>query len=334
MFKKFILVAILVSAMATGSAFAGDLLQLVPEDTSFVFNINLGKIISTEMVKKQITDGMAKQTPEQKKAYDEFIAKTGVDPLKDLTQIVVFVAGKIDPKSEKQEAGVLVDGNFDPAKIIEAIKKDEKAAADVEIIKFKGFDAIKGKKESDGMGVFLDNKTALIGTNPALEAVVGVKSANAKNLSANAAVGALLKKVDTNSSLWGVGLIPQNLKDQAKANPQAAPLAAVNALFFSFNYDNNITFNFCGEIDKKENMAPLETSLQGFLAMIKMFAGNTPEAGEILNMVKIECADTTAKVSLNVSKEKLDEVRKKIEERIKSGGGMPGQTPAPAPGTK
>ncbi|HNW34577.1 MAG TPA: hypothetical protein PKM25_06580, partial [Candidatus Ozemobacteraceae bacterium] len=112
-------------------------------------------------------------------------------------------------------------------------------------------------------------------------------------------------------------------KDQAKANPQAAPLAAVNSLFFSFNYDANLTFNFTGEVDKKENMDAVMTSLNGFLAMVKMLAGQTPEAAEILNMIKVEAVETAAKITLNVPKAKLDEVRKKIEERMKA-------APAPA----
>jgi hypothetical protein len=260
---------------------------------------------------------MAKQTPEQKKAFDEFVTKTGIDPLKNLEGIMIFVNGKIDPKAEKQEAAVLINGTFDVAKIIEAIKKDEKAAADVTIEKFEGFDCIKGKKEADGMGVFLDNNTAVIGTAPAIKTVVDVKKGG-KGIAANAALGNLLKKVDTGSSMWGVGLIPPALKEKAKANPQAAPLAAINALFFSFNYDANLAFNFTGEVDKKESMDQVMTSLNGFLAMIKMLAGNSPQAAEVLNMVKIEAADTTAKISLNVAKEKLEELRKKVEEQMKN----------------
>ncbi len=320
--KRFLVTVLLLAATAM-SAMAGDLMQLVPENTAFLLNVNLGKMFATEAIKKQIDEGMAKQPADQKKAFDEFVAKTGIDPFKHLKSIVVFAAAKVDPKADKQDAGVLIDGTFEIAKILESIKSDKKASEDVSIEKFEGFDAVKGKKEADGMGVFLDNTTAVVGTNPAIKTVVDVKSGKAKSVANNAALGSLLKKVDTGATLWGVGLIPQTLKDQAKANPQAAPLAAVNSLFFSFNYDANLTFNFTGEVDKKENMDAVMTSLNGFLAMVKMLAGQTPEAAEILNMIKVEAVETAAKITLNVPKAKLDEVRKKIEERMKA-------APAPA----
>lgn len=325
--KRFLVTVLLLAATAM-SAMAGDLMQLVPENSAFLLNVNLGKMFATEAIKKQIDEGMAKQPADQKKAYDEFVAKTGIDPFKHLKSIVVFAATNADPKSEKQDAGVIVDGTFEIAKILESIKTDKKAAADVSIEKFEGFDAIKGKKEADGMGVFLDNSTVVVGTLPAIKSVVDVKGNKAKSIANNAAIGNLLKKVDTGATLWGVGLIPQTLKEQAKANPQAAPLASVNSLFFSFNYDADLTFNFTGEVDKKENMDPVMTSLNGFLAMVKMLAGQTPEAAEILNLIKVEAVDTAAKITLNVPKAKLDEVRKKIEDRMKA---APASAPAAAP---
>ncbi len=315
--KRFFVTVLLLAATAM-SAMAGDLMQLVPENTAFLLNVNLGKMFTTEAIKKQIDEGMSKQPADQKKAFDEFVAKTGIDPFKHLKNIVVFSAAKADPKAEKQDAGVLIDGSFEVAKILEAIKADKKAAEDVTIEKYEGLDAVKAKKEADGMAVFLDNTTIVLGTAPAIKSVVDVKGQKGKNVSANAAIGSLLKKVDTAATLWGVGMIPQALKDQAKANPQAAPLAAVNSLFFSFNYDADLTFNFTGEVDKKENMDAVMTSLNGFLAMVKMLAGQTPEAAEILNMIKVEQAETAAKITLSVPKAKLDEVRKKIEDRMKA----------------
>ncbi len=328
MLKRILALTIVLLLGSNLAAFAADLIQLVPETSSFVFAINLEKILKTDAIKKQVEEGMAKQTPEQKKLYDEFIAKTGLNPLQHLQQIMIFASGQIDPKLGKPEAGVLINGTFDVAKIIAAIKADEKAAADVNIDKFEGFDCIKAKKEAEGMALFLDGNTGVVGSNEALKSVVGVKKGTTKNITANAAFGNLLKKVDTSASFYGVGLIPETLKAKAKENPQAAPLAALNAFFLSFNYDNDLVFSFNGEVDDKKNMDGVMTSLNGFLAMIKMIAGQTPEAAEILNMIKIESTDTSARISLSVPKAKLDEVKKKLEERMKAAPqGQPGAEP-------
>lgn len=318
MLKRILALTFALLLITNLAAFAGDLLPLVPESTSFVFSVNLEKILKTEAVKKQVEEGMAKQNPEQKKAYDEFVAKTGLNPLEHLKQVVIFASGQLDAKQGKPEAGVLINGTFDVAKIIAAIKADEKAAADVSIEKFEGFDCIKAKKESEGMAVFLDGTTGVVGSNVAIKGVTDLKKTPGKDISTHPAFGALLKKVDTGASFWGVGLIPDALKKKAAENPQAAPLAAINAFFLSFNYDNDLTFNFTGEVDKKENLDQVMTSLNGFLAMLKMVAGQTPEAAEILNMIKVSAEETSAKISLSVPKAKLDEAKKKIEERMKA----------------
>ncbi|MFZ2957106.1 MAG: hypothetical protein WA705_09470 [Candidatus Ozemobacteraceae bacterium] len=332
MLKKISFVTMLFVLALSASAFAGDLMGLLPQDTAFIVNVNMGKMLTTDMVKKQVEDGLAKQSPEQKKSYDEFVSKTGLDPLKNIQEIMVYVVGKVDPKAEKPEVGVLINGSFDVAKILKAVSEDPKAKEDTIVEKFEGFDAIRGKKEADGTAVFLDANTVVIGTAPALKAVVAVKNGKGPSLATNAAFANLLKKADIGASVFGVGLMPASLKEQAKANPQAAPLAAINALFFAFNYDNDLTFNFTGELDKKESLEGVMTSLNGFLAMVKMIAGQSPEAGEVLNMIKIEGAETTAKITLKVAKAKLDEIKKKIEEKAKSGAlALPG---APAPGVK
>jgi hypothetical protein len=330
--KKVALGTIFLLVALSFSAFAADLTSLVPADSAFIININLTKIFASDTIKKQIEDGMAKQTAEQKKAYDDFVAKTGIDPMKSLKEVCMFMSTQGATSGEKPKGGVFISGTFDSAKIIEAIKSDPAAAKDTTVEKFEGYDAIKGKKDPDSLGVFLDANTAVIGNAAVVKSVIAIKAGKEKNLATNATFAGLLKKVDLGAAVYGAGLIPATVKEQAKANPQAAPLAALNTLFFAFNYEPDLSFSFTGEVDKKENMDGVMTALNGFLAMVKMMAAQTPEAGEILNLVKIESADTAAKLSLNVPKAKLQEIRKKIEDRMKAPGA--GATPAPAPGTK
>ncbi|HNV71739.1 MAG TPA: hypothetical protein PKO06_18685, partial [Candidatus Ozemobacteraceae bacterium] len=274
MLKRIALLTAVLFVFMTTASFAGDLMKLIPADSAFVLHLNLTKILANENVKKSIDENMAKQSPEQKKAYDEFIQKTGIDPLKSITELMVFVATTGD--KGKPDAAVLFNGTFDKNKIMEAIKADKKAAEETIIEKFEGFDAIKSKKADEGTGVFLDDTTAVVGTANPIKTVIDVKNGKAKDLGTNEKFVNLMKKIDTAANLWGAGVIPEELKAQAKNNPQAAPLANVNTVCFSFNFDKDITFNFMGEVDKKENMDQVMTALNGFLAMIKMVAGQTP----------------------------------------------------------
>lgn len=320
MAKKLVVLVSVLVLFAAFSAHASDLLQLVPGNSAFVLSLNLQRILSTDEIRAQVQDGMAKQTPEQKKAFDEFVQKTGIDPLKSVNNVMIFTSAQIDPATQQPEAGVVIRGTFDIQKILTAIKSDEKAAKDVTITKFEGFDAVRGKTPSDGIGIFIDPQTAAIGSENSLKAVAAVKSKKAQNITANTNFSSLLKRVNTSASIWGAGLLPKEIKQSLMNNPQAAPLAALNAIFFSFDYDKNLNFNFTGEVDDPKAMEGIMTSLNGFLAMIKMIAGQTPEAAEILNMIRVSSAGTAAQIELSVSKAKLDEIRQKIEQRMQAPG--------------
>ncbi len=316
MFKKLMLVTVLMMAMTGSSLFSADLLQLVPQEADFVFQINVAKFMSNPEVKKALLEGLSK-SEEQKKEFDKFVADTGFNPMENLSQVIVFSSGKVDPKSPSQMAGALFKGKFDSAKILEAVKNNEKAAKDTEVTKIDGFDAIVPRDKKDGFGMFLDSETAIVGAEPGVMAVKDVKKGKGKSVTTRKDFYSILQKMDIAASVSGAGLIPAELKEKVKANPQAAPLASLNYFFFSFNHGANIEFNFNGEVDKKENVDTVMTSLNGFLAMLKMFAGQAPEAGEILNLVKISAKETTVQISLNVPKAMLEEIKKKMEQRVK-----------------
>ena len=318
MIKRLCLVAAMVLVFSSCSAFAADMLPLVPQDSAFVFSVNLSQILSTQAVKDQFAENMKKAPPKQRQAYDEFVQKTGIDPMKNLDQIMVFTAGQVSNDQQKPDAGVLINGNFNVDQILAAIKKDPKAGKDVTISTFQGYKAIIGNKESEGMGVFLDNGTALIGSKEAIMKVAALKKGKGKSLESHSIFCSLLKKVDKTASIWGAGLIPAEMKAKAMGT-QAASLASLDALFFSFKYDDNLMFNFNGEVDKKENVEAVMTSLNGYLVMIKMLSGQNAQAAEVLNLVKIKPIGTTVQITLNVPKAKLEAIRKKLEEKIKSG---------------
>ena len=179
MFKKLMLVAALLFAFAGSAVFAADLMPLIPQEADFVFQVNVAKFLATPEVKKALEENLQKN-PDQKKAYDEFMAKTGFNPMESLNQFVVFTSGKVDPTNPSQMAGAIIEGKFDPAKITEAIKGDKEAAKDVEISKIDGFDAIVPKNKKDGYAIFLDAATAVVGAEPGVNAVKAVKWAKAK----------------------------------------------------------------------------------------------------------------------------------------------------------
>lgn len=311
MFKKVSLMTVLFVLVLNLSAFAADLMTLIPENTAFLFSFNVAKALTMGEVKAQLEEQINKQSPDQKKMYEEFVAKTGFDVTKDLKEVLFFVT-KVDPQGGKPDGAAVLSGNFQVEKLIAAVKESKEAGKDTTVEKFEGFDAIKAKNENDGLAVFIDNTTAVIGMPKDVKMVIDVKGGKAKAIAGNAAFANLLKKADTGASIWGVGQMPANIREQAKANAANVPFAAISWFAFAFNYAGDLTFNFMAETEKKEEAVNVVTALNGMVAQLKAMVAQTPEAVEIANMIKVEAVENAAKVSLNLPKAKYEELKKKM----------------------
>ncbi len=315
MFKKLMVTAAVAVALTGQALFAADITKVIPEDTDFVLRINVSKILTLPEVQKQINEGFEKQ-PEQKKTYEELKTKSGFDPLKDISNITLFSSGKA---VEGQEAlgGALIEGKFDIEKIVKVIQEDESAAKDVSVTKVDGFNCVVPKNSKEGYGMFLNNECVVVGSQAGCDAVKAVSLGKGKALETNKALIGILNKVDTKATLSGCGLLPASFKAKCAQNPNAAALANIDSFFFDFNNDQNMVFNLNAEVDKAENVNTVMTSVNGYIAMIKMFSAQLPEVQEAVNMLTATNEGTTIKLNLNIPAAKVAEIKAKLEERAK-----------------
>ena len=317
MFKKIMLTAALAVAVTGQALFAADMTKMIPEDTDFLLQINVSKILSMPEVQKQINDEFEKQ-PEQKKTFEELKAKSGFDPLKDLSNVVLFSSGKGGEEGKETLGGALLEGKFDIEKIVKVIKEDENAAKDVNVSVVDGFNCIVPKNSKDGYGMFLDNQYVVVGSQSGVDSVKAIKMGKGKNIETNKDFLAIINRIDSKATISGAGILPKAFKDKCAQNPNAAALANINTFFFDFNNDKNLVFNLNAEVDKDENVNNVMTQVNGYLAMIKMFAGQAgPEIAEAVNMLTATNTGKTIKLSLDIPAEKVAEIKAKIQERAK-----------------
>ena len=316
MFKKLMITAALAVAVTGQALFAADMTKMIPEDTDFLLQVNVSKILAMPEVQKQINDEFAKQ-PDQKKTYEELKAKSGFDPLKDLSNVVLFSSGKA-VEGKEAVGGALIEGKFDIEKIVKAIKEDENASKDVDVTVVDNFNCVIPKNNKDGFGMFLDNQYVVVGSQAGVDAVKAVKLGKGKTIETNKDFLAIINKIDSKATISGAGILPQSFKDKCAQNPNAVALANINTFFFDFNNDKNFVFNLNAEVDKAENVTNVMTQVNGYLAMIKMFAGQAgPEIAEAVNMLTATSEGTTIKLSLDVPAEKVAEIKAKIQEKAK-----------------
>ena len=316
MFKKILMTAAIAVAITGQALFAADITKMIPEDTDFILQVNVAKILAMPEIQKQINDEFEKQA-DQKKTYEEVKAKSGFDPLKDLTNVVLFSSGKVLDGKEAV-GGALIEGKYDIEKIIKVIKEDENAKKDVDVTVVDGFNCVVPKNSKDGYGMFLDNQYVVVGSQTGVDAVKAVKMGKGKTIENNKAFIAILNKIDSKSTISGAGILPQAFKEKCKQNPNAAAFANIDSFFFDFNNDKNMVFNLNAEVDKAENVNNVLTQVNGFVAMIKMFASQAgPEISEAVNMLTASNTGTTIKLSLDIPAEKVAEIKAKLQEKAK-----------------
>lgn len=313
--KKFALAFAVAFAMAVVPAFAG-LIDLVPAEAPFVLNLNMTKMFTFEPMKKMIDESFGMGTPEGKKALEEFVAKLGFDPFKQLANVMIY-SPEAGFKAEdmKDHVGILVDGSFEAKKLLEGLKNDAEFQKQVDLVEFEGLSAIAGK-ESGRKAAFLDDKTAVMGADSVIKTAATVKKGNAKSLAATPAFAAMLKKVDVNAGMWGCALVTDDMKAQAKANPVSAPLAAANAMFLSVSFGAEMGINAAAEVAKADEAKAVAECIKNYVAMFKAWAVDVPEIVDVFKMAKIETDGTTVKFAVALPKAQFDTFIAKMQERM------------------
>lgn len=364
-----------------GKGFAENLMRMVPEETFFVYNVNVSRICAIDPgFSKKVPNflklaeylgnrnesgspngkGIKVRTPAQCLAAmsdtsalglrllvtsldilarvfhingflpddsqlgdnDEFAREAGFDPLKCLRQITVFVWGNA-PKSH-QERAILFEGSINPSAILKAVKEDREAPKSLSTDRFKGIDVIRSKEEENALGALFDASTAAFGTTAALMKVLAVRSGEANTIASNPVFTDLLKMADEKACFWGAGIIsPYHkamLKDSSSTpfGSNSVPFGALDRLFFSFDYDEELNIRVWGEIDDEKGMEPLMTALKGFHAMVRMIPAKVPEQIQLVDMVKIVGSGKVITITMDVKKSFIDDLRAKLMAKSQS----------------
>ena len=289
-------------------------LDLIPMETDFIIKIDVSKVLAFPEVQKQIIESFEKQ-PNQQRTYEELKAKSGFDPLKDISSITLFSSGK-GIKANETLGGALIEGNYDIEKIINVIKEDKAARNDLKIKKIDGFYSIIPNNNKDGCGMFLDNQYLVIGSNLGVNAVKSVKQLKSKSLVNNNVFKGLLNKIDSKATIIGAGFLSNSFKAMCTQNPNAATLANIDSFFFDFNNDKNMVLNFTANINNISNVNNVLNQINGYIAMIKMFASTqAPEISEVLNYLNATTNGTTINMNFDIPSTKVAEIRSKLQER-------------------
>ena len=277
----------------------------LPADTTFVMGFDVKRLVQSEFYQRFGKEKGGLARPE---AFAELEEKTGLNPERDVDQVVV--AGKGDAAKGPGEAGiVIVSGRFDQYKIGRAIETDKKGS--VTWKKHEGVTEYLFNEDKKGAGAlaFIDDDTLVMGSQAAVEAVITARVQGQPRLKANAGLTALLERVKPGSTFWMVGdqsllaKLPTEMPapGSGPATGGSIQLPALQSLVVTGDLDPALSVEAIGEARDEAAAKNLADIVRGFLALAQLQAGQKPELKELTSAVSVATDTNKVRVSARFS---------------------------------
>jgi hypothetical protein len=254
-------------------------------------------------------------------ALAQFEEKTGLNPERDIDQIVV--AG-----TETARGGVpglaLVTGRFDLYKLGRALETGGKA---------RGYNhegvTVYGYKEEGPRATaiaFLDESTILFGQKDRVEAAIASRTRGEAPLRGNAVLLALVEKVRPGSTFWMVGdqsilagmptSIPAPGAGAAGGDQGGAAsitLPSLRSLTVTGDLDPQVSLDVTGEAADDAAARNLADIVRGFVALASLQAAQKPELQQLASAFNVATERNRVLVTARIPYAMIDALQAKVQ---------------------
>lgn len=295
------------TGIKSGAAAGEALIKLLPKSTMGVMAVDVTRAMGTDMAAKALQD------PKSLQQYEQFVAMTGIDPMKDISYFGFGIISTSSGPATRNDGGFIVNLKYDKAKLLGLLK--EKAPSLKEetyngIAIYSNLDGAEAKQTTQA--AFLDASHIVAGSASGVRGIIDVHQKRAESLAKNAEMAAVLAKADKSGFAWGAFAIPQELlKKGIASTPQLKVLEGVTGLTLAFDYK---LANFIVDIKTiggtKEQNDKLASTLNGFKALGGMVASQEPAAGEALEAIDIRSGEDYTQLYISLSQELMDKLGK------------------------
>ena len=292
--------------------------QSLPDDVIVVLHADIQALVEAELFRS--LSGWFDENPLPANAkYREFVEATGFRFETDLKSVIIGVGG--DLADDSPPFYVLVDGNFDRKKVDAYIL----SSGEYERDELDGLAAFVSKGAADSQGIsatlaWLDDDTLLATSSPDFGKLVRSIDGRAPN-AADSVLGRLLAGADGQIQL--AMILPEAEEPEQDDAPlpsmlrsivesvRTSPLAQLDSIMVTLDAGSGLDLTVQAEADTPEGGTAVYEMLNGYLAMGRMMAAESPQLGVFLDHLELE--RDAAVVSLAVSMTG-DEIRAAIEE--------------------
>lgn len=289
---------------AAATALAGTAEKL-PADVLMVIDVDVAGFVKSELYKKHSEKLLANWPGAKEPGYVRFKESTGFNAETDIRSMSIGLAGEVF--GGKPTVYAVADGNFDQAKWDNFAKGEEK----LKVGSQDGLTTYTSTEPGDGGSppptfAIVDKSTMILAETANLGTLIGAVKGGA-NLKTSPKLGALISKAGAGQIRMAV-VLPDQAKEQMKANPQMAPLASVQTVDFSLNATAGIDVVLEATADTADNGKLVYDTLNGLLAMGKMASGENPDLAKLMTNLKLEPNGAANKMSLSIPAEDVDKL--------------------------
>ncbi|MBN1406224.1 MAG: hypothetical protein JW956_00460 [Calditrichaceae bacterium] len=274
-------------------------LALLPADANALGYVNVKKVHESDFVNTFLDS--AQTSPFAEKEYQDFVKATGLDVQKDINE--VYFAVKLGELPREKVGLVVINGNFDPVKIIEYIRKESKSHVlnedsydDYTIYKFAEDDTITFS--------FISNAILLAGSEDNITAWID-KSSGKSNQSANELI-TQVEKIKYKDTAWftmDASLITEELKK--KDIKKFKSLESLKSINLSINLIDKFKFFGESEFSSGEQAELFYDAIKGFIAAGKLSTSDDREIVDILNSITVNHENEQVTINIEFTKEDI-----------------------------
>jgi|GEM_PF-1576846 len=273
------------ASLEAGKARPMTLIRLMPENVMSAGAIEINRLSEIESLRRF----MDKSGPKDR--YDEFLAATGIDPLKDVHLVVFGSTAGLDQKNP--DFMVIINLKHDPAKTSSAIRNfvpDLTEEMYRDVLCLTGFPPLKKSGiELKPMVAFLDGSNVVAGGTAAVKSVIDVFRKEAPPMAANSRLSSIIKKIDGSPLAWSASLIPAELVTGVIASyPALKIIEGLQGMALSFDYQNRTAIV---QIIASGGTEQQNKDLAGTLTGLKMLGASSlsgqPAIADLVNSIEI-----------------------------------------------
>jgi hypothetical protein len=278
---------------------------VLPADAKFVMGFDVKRFTASPFYARYASErGMQ---PESLRDLEE---KTGLNPARDLDQIVI--AGTPDVRRGSPGLALAL-GRFDLYKIGRTLETEGKVAGHnvdgVSVYVFKGKDGEPGSVAL----AFLDESALLFGPRSQVEAAVASRTRGEAPLKKNTVLLGLVEKVRPGSTFWMVGDqsllagMPTSIPAPGSSGDGATiTLPALKSLTVTGDLDPQVSLAITGEAADELAAKNLADVVRGFVALMSLQAQQRPELQRLASAVSVATETNHVLVTARVPYELLD----------------------------